>query len=115
LDKRIVQTCREAAERIQSLEAELDRVRGAAAASGWQPIETAPRVRGARVLLYDLNLGVCVGYWPGEDDCPLSLWWIGYKTEDGVDIFGNACADYWMPLPDAPPKHPRAYTKRVKK
>jgi len=35
LDKRIVQTCREAAERIQSLEAELDRMRTHAYRCGW--------------------------------------------------------------------------------
>ncbi|CAB4157262.1 hypothetical protein UFOVP679_11 [uncultured Caudovirales phage] len=82
---------------------------------GWQPIETAPKVRGVQVLLYDFALGVCVGYWPGEDDCPLSLWWIAYKTEDGLDVYGDACADYWMPLPAAPPKRPRRYVRKATK
>tara|TARA_R110000868_G_scaffold372402_2_gene636242 strand:+ start:1545 stop:1769 length:225 start_codon:yes stop_codon:yes gene_type:complete len=65
---------------------------------GWQPIETAPRNDFERLILYDLDIGVCTGFWcEGEDEFP-PCW----ETSDGVSSFYDAEVSHWMPLPQPP-------------
>lgn len=59
----------------------------------WQPIESAPR-DGSILLVHDLDLGVCLGYWSDEYEG-------GWMAQDEV---GEYCGDltHWMQLPKPP-------------
>jgi hypothetical protein len=63
----------------------------------WQPIETAPMIDGQTLLMYDLDLGVCLGYWSDEFDGIPAGWNV-------QDTCGEYVGDvtHWMPLPPPP-------------
>ena len=82
-------------------------------ASGWLPIESAPK--DGRLVLFDMDsFGVCPGYYSedgwGDDSYALKYTWVFYDHLDGKDW--NALKDdyppkAWMPLPsNATPPQP---------
>jgi len=61
----------------------------------WQPIETAPKIHKAYVVLWlDISKQPVAAYWDGETED----WW----RADGVDIVWADEPTYWMSL--EPPK-----------
>lgn len=71
--------------------------------SEWQPIETAPKGRGRRIL-------VCVA---GQDNCEVARWndrlgkwcadFLGVRTDSTEWVLdGEHEPTHWMPLPTAP-------------
>ena len=64
----------------------------------WQPIETAPKSRGA-----DGQLGLCVGYPYGTRWAFHHAWWDD-EQEEWTDIFSDKFIKptQWAPLPDPP-------------
>lgn len=66
----------------------------------WQPIETAPKDQFQQLILYDLDIGVCTGFWVEGDDGMASCW----ETSDGVSSFYDSEVTHWMPFPEPPEK-----------
>lgn len=61
----------------------------------WQPIETAPKVHGMRILLFG-SRGIIIGYWRGAPATKTGGWW--QQVGDG----GELLPTHWMPLPEPP-------------
>ena len=76
----------------------------AAAPSGWQPIETAPR-DGTNVLLVNRKGNMATGLWMSG---PIGTGWV-LRGGSAPNVFFNEHhgPTHWMPLP-APPAHDQA-------
>lgn len=58
--------------------------------SDWQPIETAPKKRGKRILIFDMQEQQVIAAWDGEE------WEL--VPQGGLALF----VTHWMRLPEPP-------------
>ena len=70
-------------------------------ASGWQPIETAPK-SGEHILLVSKGGAVWLGHWRDADTPP--RWGAGWTRFNCADLGWEPT--HWMPLPSPPESTP---------
>lgn len=70
---------------------EVGQLREAAAASGWQPIHTAPR-DGSSILVCREGEKPWFAHWDSQYQ-----WWVKLRKEDPMGL-----ATHWMPIPEIP-------------
>jgi len=74
--------------------------------SEWQPIETAPKEKNKKLILFFpiYNGEVCVGYWDSDEysSKPKPIWRSDNMRGWGVRAMRDHQPTHWQPIPEPP-------------